>query len=467
MKAIAKDLFRILPRSAVLQAPEDLLAYAADATADLFSRSPDAVVLPRSTDDVAAVLCYAASRKVPVTPRGAGSGLAGGATPVEGGIVLDMKRMNRVMAVNRGNMTAQAEAGVVLENFKRLIAKENLFYPPDPQSAAVCTLGGNVATRAGGPRGVKYGTTVHYVLGLTTVLPDGEVVKTGGSCVKQSVGYDLTHLFTGSEGTLGVITEVTLRLLPLPPAHATAVAVARTSEDAASMVSEIIARGTVPAMLEYLTLMAAATMNPTLKIPLPLTGEAYLLMDIDGTAAQVAADCALLSDLCREKGALEVRIVEDPVEAAAYWKARASLYPLILTMAKKAIIEDVTVPRDRLPEFVRKIGELSAKMGVLIGMAGHAGDGNMHPSVLFGEVNEKTMQDARFAVREIVRAGLALGGTISGEHGVGLHKAEFIEEEMGSAQIALMKRVKAAFDPLGIMNPGKIWPAAGVDHAKP
>ncbi|MBI5844159.1 MAG: FAD-binding protein [Deltaproteobacteria bacterium] len=457
MKGMARDLRKIVPGNCVLSEPEDLLAYASDATADLCKRPPDAVVIPANAADVAKVMRYAFSNGVPVTPRGAGSGLAGGATPVMGGIVLDMKRMNKVIEVNRRNMTATVEAGVVLNSFKELIARESLFYPPDPQSAAVCTIGGNVATRAGGPRGVKYGTTSNYVLGLTAVLPDGEIIKAGGTCVKQSVGYDITHLFTGSEGTLGVITDVNLRLLPLPPASATAMVVCATTEQAAQIVSDIIAAGTVPAMLEFLTLMAAATMNQTLAQPLPLTGQAYLLMEIDGTEAGVKANCEVLTDLCTKSGAQEVRIVSDPAEAAGYWKARASLYPLILTMVTKTIIEDVTVPRDRLPEFVKRIQDLSARLGVMIGIAGHAGDGNMHPSILFGEVNEKTLAQAEEAVEEIVRTGLDLCGTISGEHGIGLHKARFLEWEMGKTQVALMKRIKAAFDPKSIMNPGKIW----------
>lgn len=458
MKGLKKDLTRILRPESVAVDPEDLYAYRSDATYDYVTGNPDAVVLPESEKEVSEVLRYAFENGIPVTPRGAGSGLSGGSTPVFGGIVIDMKRMHRILDVNRGNMTATVEAGVVLNRFKEVLEKQALFYPPDPQSASVCTIGGNVATRAGGPRGVKYGTTGHYVLGLTTVLPDGEIIEPGGQCVKSSVGYDLTHLFAGSEGTLGVITKVHLRLLPKPPVNRTAVVACESAEQAARIVSEIIAAGTVPAMLEFLTAMAVAVMNSTINPPLAGGGEAYLLLDIDGTEGQVENDTQILTDLCKQHKALEVRVIRDPREAETYWKARASLYAFILTMAKKMIIEDVTVPRDKLPQFVAAVQELSAKLGVLIGLGGHAGDGNMHPSILFGEVNDETKAKAEYAVASIVRTGLSLGGTISGEHGVGLHKSAFLEWELGRGQVELMKRIKAAFDPKGIMNPGKIWP---------
>ncbi|MFP4476077.1 MAG: FAD-binding oxidoreductase [Desulfatibacillaceae bacterium] len=457
MRGLARDLRRIVMPDAVKSDPADLYAYAADATYSHARRAPDAVVLPDNTRQVSEVLKYADRRGVPVVPRGAGSGLSGGCTPLHGGIVLDMKRMRSILEINRGNMTARAQAGVVLGNFHRAVESGGLFYPPDPQSMTVCTLGGNVATRAGGPRGVKYGTTASYVLGCEVALPDGTVMRTGGSCVKQSAGYDLTHLLAGSEGTLGVITEVTVRLLPLPRAHQTALVVCESPEQAARLVSDIIASGTVPAMLEYISQMAAGAMNTIVQPPIDLSGQAYLLMDLDGTPGQVEEDAKNIRDLCERAGVIETRIISDPVESATYWRARASLYPLILTMAKKVIIEDVTVPRHRIPEFLQTLQNITATLGMLIGVGGHAGDGNMHPSILFLEVNEEQEKKARQAIIQIIKAGLALGGTVSGEHGIGWHKAQFLEWELGAAQVELMKRVKAAFDPHGIMNPGKLW----------
>lgn len=457
MKGLAKDLRLLVGSKSVMTDPEDLFSFQSDATHYFASKIPDAVVLPQTTKQVSKILSYADKNKIPITPRGAGSGLSGGCTPIKGGIVLDMKRMNKILEINQGNMTASVEAGVVLEKFHKTIESQGLFYPPDPQSMTVCTLGGNVATRAGGPRGVKYGTTGNYVLGLEAVLPDGQVINTGGICVKQSVGYDLTRLFTGSEGTLGVITRVNLRILPLPPAHRTALVTCESADQAAKIVSAIIASGTIPAMLEFLTQMAAFVMSSMISPPMPIDGQAYLLMDIDGSHTQVREDSEALKKICQDLGAMDVRVIEDEKEAQTYWKARASLYPLALTMAKKVVAEDVTVPRDKIPVFVREIQALAERLGIMIGLAGHAGDGNMHPSILYSEVNEDQEKLARQAIAEIVKIGLALGGTISGEHGIGLHKSEFLEWELGGAQVELMKRIKAAFDPNMIMNPGKIW----------
>ena len=461
MEGLGNDLQRLVSTDGVKTDPEDLFAYTSDATHYYARGMPQAVVLPETPEQVSRVVKYASDHAIPITPRGAGSGLSGGCTPVRGGIVLDMKRMNRIIEINRGNMTARAESGVVLGHFQGAVEKERLFYPPDPQSMSVCTLGGNVATRASGPHGVKYGTTCNYVLGLEVVLPDGSVINTGGICVKQSVGYNLTQLLTGSEGTLGVITKVNLRLLPLPPAHRTMVVVCESADQAAKIVSEIIAEGTVPAMLEFLSQAAVGLMNTYITPPITTEGEAYLLMDLDGTHTQVDEDAAHVEKLCRGLSAMDIRTISDEKEAQSYWKARANLGPLVLSLIKKMIAEDVTVPRDRIPDFVQSIQDISAATGVLIGISGHAGDGNMHPTILFSEVNEETEKKAQSAIEQIVKTGLNLGGTISGEHGIGLHKSEFLEWELGHVQVELLKRIKNAFDPNGIMNPGKIWEKGG------
>jgi len=461
MTAIAQDLCQFLDRQKVWTDPEDLYAYAADAIQYFARGKPDAVVLPHTAEEVSKVLRYASKQRIPVTPRGAGTGLSAGCTPIQGGIVLDMKRMNRILEINRGNMTARVESGAVLGLFQDMVESMGLFYPPDPQSQEVSTLGGNVSTRAGGPRGVKYGTTAHYVLGLEVVLPDGEIINTGGSCVKQSVGYDLTHLLTGAEGTLGVITKVNLRLLPLPPIHRTAVIVCESLDQAAQLVSEIIARGTVPAKLEFITAAGIQLMNATISPPLMTEGEAYLLTELDGSLAQVEEDTQKLRELCGKMKAMDLRIIEEEEEAQTYWKARINLAPSILRLFKKMVIEDVTVPRDRIPDFVRALQNISSSLGMIIGIGGHAGDGNMHPTIVFPEVNETEEKKAAEAIERIVKTGLELGGTLSGEHGIGLHKAPFLAWELGDAQVALLKRIKKAFDPLGIMNPGKIWPEGG------
>jgi len=462
MNSLALDLGRLVGPERVKTDLEDLHAYSSDAIHYYTSHLPDAVVLPESSEEISRVVKYAGEHSIPVTPRGAGSGLSAGCTPIRGGLVLDLKRMNRVLEINRGNLTAQVEPGVVTANFHRAVEKQRLFYPPDPQSMDVCTLGGNVATRAGGPRGVKYGATGNYVLGLEVVLPDGEIIRTGGNSVKQSAGYDLTRLLTGSEGTLGVISRITLRLLPLPQARRTVIVVCGTADLAANLVSEIIARGTLPAKLEYLLKGPIALMNRFLPQPLPLDGEAFLLIELDGTPSQVIDESNHVESICRELQAKEVRVVEDAGQAESYWQARKNLNPITMAIFKKMINEDVSVPRDRIPEMVRAIQEISAAVGVGIGFAGHAGDGNIHPAILLTELSEAADKKADLAVERIIKKGLELGGTISGEHGIGLHKARFLPWELGPVQVELMKRIKQAFDPKNIMNPGKIWPEGGL-----
>lgn len=457
VKALANDLRKILSPKQILTAREDLLPYANDATHYFKSRIPDAVVLPHTTEEVAEIMKYAFKNEIPVTPRGAGSGLSGGCTPVKGGIVMDMKRMNKIREIDQSNMTANVENGIVLQHFQNTVERRGLFYPPDPQSASVCTIGANVATRAGGPRGVKYGTTGNYVLGTEVVLPDGSIINTGGKFVKQSVGYDLTRLMTGSEGTLGVITGVNLRLLPLPQADKTVIVVCDSLEQAAEIVAEIIAQGAVPAMLEFLIKLAITVMNNFFSPPLPTDGEAYLFMLFDGTESQIEAEVEIVSQICHDMKAQEVRVIEDPKAASNYWTARANVYPLIQTIFDRANSEDVTVPRNKIPDFVRAVQSISASVGVMIGLAGHAGDGNMHPSILYPEVTPELEAKAKIAIDQVIRAGLDLGGTISGEHGIGIHKAEYLEWELGKTQIDLMKRIKYVFDPKNIMNPGKIW----------
>lgn len=457
MSSLGKDLRKMLSDRQVLDQKEDLLAYANDATFYIARRSPDAVAVPLTTDDVSSILKYAFERKIPVVPRGAGSGLAGGCTPVRGGIVIDMKQMNSIVAINRSNMTAEVEGGVVLHRFNRELTKQRLFYPPDPQSMKVCTIGGNVATRAGGPRGVKYGTTERYVTGLEVVLPDGSVITPGGKVVKQSSGYDLTHLFTGSEGTLGVITRANLRLLPLPDTSTTIVVSCTSTDQAAEIVSEIIAEGVVPAMLEFLIKLAVMGMNNHIRNPIPLTGEAYLLMEVDGGEAQVESEVRKIKSICSGLGAADILVVTDKTESQSYWDARSKLYPIMMTLFKRVITEDVTVPRNSIPELVRRVQAIGASLQIPIGLAGHAGDGNMHPTIMHTEISEAFAEKADRAIEEIIKAGLELSGTISGEHGIGIHKNRFIEMEHGPAQIALMKAIKGAVDPAGIMNPGKIW----------
>lgn len=456
-KGLVRDLRKLLPRDSVKGDPEDLLPYASDASFHFVSRTPNVVVLPNSVEEIARLIKYAAAQRIPVTPRGAGSGLSGGCTPIKGGIVLDMKRMNRILEINRRNMTATVEPGVVLNQFHQETEKRKLFYPPDPQSKLVCTIGGTVATRAGGPRGVKYGTTGQYVLGLEVVLPNGEVIQTGGTCLKNSAGYNLTQLFTGSEGTLGVITKINLRLIPLPPAEKTVIVSCRTTELAANLISEIISNGIVPAVLEYLSKSPIKLFNKKIQPPLSMDGEAYLFMKLDGTETQIEEEVKQLRDVCLQEDVVEFRVVDDQEKAETYWKLRSSLYPLKMSLVDRIIAEDVTVPRDRIPEFIASVKQISDTSGIKIGVSGHAGDGNMHPSIILPKADEFSDEQVQRVIREVIDCGLSLGGNISGEHGIGILKSEFLPLELGEVQLNLMKAIKKVVDPFGIMNPGKLW----------
>ena len=456
MTGLAKDLVNLLSESQVYYLPEDLLAYACDATHYFAKRAPDAAVLPRTTEDVSKVLKYAYQHEIPVTPRGAGSGLSGACTPVKGGIVIDMKRMNQIIEIDRESMVAEVEPGVVLADFNRALEKRGLFYPPDPQSGDVCTLGGNIATRAGGPRCVKYGTTGNYILGVEVVLPDGTVIHGGGKMIKQSVGYDITHLMTGSEGTLGVITRANFRLIPLPPCHNLLIMYCDSLDQGAAAVPAIIASGTVPAQLEFLPNRSAAAMNQLLSDPFPLEYQAFLMVDVDGTEGQVENDARAIEAICRDMG-IKVRVVKDPAQQADYWGARAKLMPVVLSFVRQLIVEDMTVPRSRIPDLVRAGQAIGAELGINLSMSGHAGDGNVHPSITQMVVDEEQMQLAHTAISRLVKICLDMKGTISGEHGIGIHKSEYLAMDVGEAGVELMKRIKKAFDPKGIMNPGKIW----------
>ena len=459
ISSLIKDLAALVDRKRVLGTIEDLLAYANDATHKQVV--PAAVVLPESTAEVAAVLRYANERSIPVIPRGAGSSLAGGATPVPGSIVFDLKRMHKIIEIDRNNLTAIVECGVVTQKFQEAVEEVGLFYPPDPQSMSICTLGANVATRAGGPRGVKYGTTKDYVLGIEAVLPDGAVINYGGKSVKMSSGYDLARVFTGSEGTLGVITRVMLKLITLPPYRRTMVAVFSELDPAAEAVSAIIAEGANPSCLEMLSQASVILIENYIPLGLPRDAEAFLLIEIDGHPSKVEEDCKLIGQICKQNGAKEVRLAQTEAEAEKIWLARRALFPAIAHLAPNVLIEDATVPRTQVPAMVRAIGRIAERNKVNIGVSGHVGDGNLHPGIMADKNNPELMERVEKAMGEIAAEALRLSGTLSGEHGIGTLKAHYLEWEHKREGVDLMRRIKKAFDPKGIMNPGKIWPGSG------
>jgi len=453
---IIKQLEDIAGKEFVLTAKEDLTTYAYDGTTT-WSHSPDVVVLPNSTEQISRILKLAHTHKIPVTPRGSGTNISGGSVPVRGGIVLCTTRMNRILDINKANLTATVEPGVVLQDFNIRLAKENLFYPPDPQSFLSCTLGGTVAENSGGPLCIKYGVTKHYVLGLEVVLPDGYVLNIGGSTVKNRTGYDLLPLFTGSEGTLGVITKITLRLIPKPAARKTIMAIFDDITLAGAVVSDILANGIVPAKVEFVDNFVIRRIEEKMKLGLPVEANTMLLIDVDGSIAAIENEAEQILELLNAGGAQIARLAKDENEANMYWKARSAGFAAVYSAARTVIAEDVTVPRDRLADFMKKLDQISKESGFEIVLIGHAGDGNIHPSVFTNSREKEDLDRLHDTLKAIFEAALELGGTLSGEHGIGLEKQHLLAKALDPRAIEIMKGIKAILDPDNLMNPDKIW----------
>jgi len=454
---IITELENIIGKDGVLHSPEDLAVYSYDGTFE--EHRPDLVVLPRSTDQVSQVIQIAARERIPVVTRGMASGLAAASVPFSGGIVLCMTRMDRVLEIDEQNAIAHVEAGVVTADLQVLVEKRGLFYPPDPSSIRHSTIGGNIACNAGGPRCLKYGVTGDYVLGLTVVLADGQIIKTGGKVIKDVVGYDLTALFTGSEGTLGVITEALLKLTAKPTAVRTALVEFESIDQASKTVNAILSAGVVPATLELMDQTAITCIEEAMHLGLPLDVEAILLLEIDGQSAEsVTREIEAAAAICREQGARKVAVAQNEEERAALWKARRSVAPSLARRAPNKLGEDITVPRSAIPEAVRRLKAISAKYGLPIVIFGHAGDGNLHPNILFDKRDPDQWQKVEKMVAEEFAVSLELGGTLSGEHGVGTLKRPYMEHALGSVSVALQKKIKQAFDPLNVLNPGKVLP---------
>ncbi len=451
-------LRNFIPADRVLEALEERITYARDGTQRAES-VPDVVVRAASADEVEAIVALAHEHQVPITPRGAGTSTTGGAIPVKKGIVLDLTAMNRIKEIDTDNLVAVVEPGVVTGQFHTAVEKLGLFYPPDPASRAVCTLGGNAAMCAGGPRGVKYGVTKDYIIGLEAVTPAFGRIRTGVRTMKGVVGYDLTKLLVGSEGTLGVITEMTLRLIPKPEATGTMMAAFPDPAAASETVSRIIASRIIPSMLEFLDQQCIRTAENHLHAGLPVESQALLLIQVAGPRESISPQLPRIRDICREKGADPIRIAEDAEEAATLMAVRTSLANAILQIEPTKINEDITVPRSRIPEMMRKLQEIGERRGHLIITFGHAGDGNLHVNVMTDERDPARMASALEAVRDIFVATVEMNGTLSGEHGIGITKSEFLPLEQSPEIIELQKQIKAVFDPRNVMNPGKIfWP---------
>ncbi len=452
---VIDELKKIVGKGDVLTSPEELVCYSYDATP--FTHLPQAVVLPESTQEVSAILKLANREKFPVTPRGASSNLSGGAVPVQGGVVMLMVRFNRILEIDEENLTATVEPGVVLAQFHQAVEARGLFYPPDPASLSISTLGGNIGEGSGGPRCFKYGTTKDYVLGLEVVLPNGEVIWTGSKTVKNVSGYDLTHLFVGSEGTLGVVTKIIVKLIPLPEAKMTLLAIYDRIDDAARTVSSIVARRIIPTTLEMLDRATMELVEAYKPVGLPLDAEAVLLLEIDGSEPEVKRQASLAEEACRNCKAREVRVAKSKEESEQLWSARRSALAAVARGCVTMVIEDATVPRSAVPQFVRIIGELARKHHLRVPLLAHAGDGNMHPMVMTDFRDQEEMARVDAFADELFRAALDLGGTLSGEHGIGTLKAKYLAWQFGPAGVAAMHAIKRALDPNNILNPGKIF----------
>ncbi|MFZ1054780.1 MAG: FAD-linked oxidase C-terminal domain-containing protein [Opitutaceae bacterium] len=450
-----EDLIQLLGPANVLVEREDLIPYSFDATAAL-RKLPAVVVFPRTTAEVSAILGLARRHRVPVVPRGSGTGLSGGSVPVEGSVVLCLVRMNRLLEVDARNFTLRAEAGVLTQAIYDAADGAGLFYPPDPGSMKVSTIGGNVAENSGGLRGLKYGVTRDYVMGLEVVLASGEVCHLGNKCVKDVAGYSLKDLFIGSEGTLGIVTEVLLKLVPRPAARQTLLATYSRMDAAAGTVSAIIAAGIVPCTLEFLDSKTIRCVEEFAHVGLPLDAEALLLAEVDGHPAAVADEAARIRGICSENGATSVRLAADAAEAGRLATARRSAFSALARMRPTTILEDATVPRSELANMIRFIQETGARHGLEIATFGHFGDGNLHPTFLTDERNRDEMRRVEAAMKEIFGHALSLGGTITGEHGVGLAKKPFLRDQIGDGSLALLKQVKRTLDPENLLNPGKI-----------
>lgn len=456
---IREKLKAIVGNEHVLDDPVSRVSYSYDATPG-YQMLPAAVVLPANTEEVSNIVQLCQEHRIPLTPRGSGTNLCAGTVPNEEGIVLLFSRMNRILEIDEQNLTVTVQPGLITQQMIEEVEKRGLFYPPDPSSMKISTIGGNINECSGGLRGLKYGVTKDYVLGLEAVLPNGQIVRTGGKLAKDVAGYDLTKLLVGSEGTLAVITEATLKLIPKPAYKQTLLALFPNIEQAAQTVSEIIAARIIPATLEFMDQLTLQTVEAYAKIGLPTDVEAVLLIEQDGEQAIVERDMRLIVGLCEQHGASSVQMAQSAEESEKLTSARRSALTALSRLKPTTILEDATVPRSKIAEMVRAIHRIADQYQVQICTFGHAGDGNLHPTCVTDIRDQEEMQRVEEAFAEIFATAVELGGTITGEHGVGMVKSPYLSWKLGEAGVGAMKAIKQAFDPHNIMNPGKIFAKA-------
>jgi glycolate dehydrogenase FAD-linked subunit len=455
-KRVLKKLSHIVGSDHMTTRHDALSQYGTDGTK--LTYLPDVVVFPGQVQEVSEILRLANEEGFPVVPRGAGSGKSGGALPVRGGVVLAMDRFNRLLQIDEHNLVAKVESGVITARLQEEVEKVGLFYPPDPASIRISTIGGNVAECAGGLRAVKYGVTRDYVLGLTIVLPTGDIIKTGVETAKGVVGYDLTRLIVGSEGTLAVVVDITLRLLPKPACTRTMMAFFKDPSSTVTSVSEIIQSKIVPAALEFMDRACIDCVRDEIRLPIPPSAGALLLIEVDGDQALTRREAKRVQEICMLHGAVRFQAASGKKQSENLWEARRNVSPAVYKLRPDKVSEDVVVPRDRMADLVSFLERLSVKHGLPIPAYGHAGDGNIHVNIMLDKGEPEEVERAGKAVKELFQKVLEMKGTLSGEHGIGITKAPYLGMEVSKPALDLMARVKRAFDPNGILNPGKIFP---------
>ncbi|MBM7691688.1 glycolate oxidase [Peribacillus deserti] len=454
-----QEIEAIIKTGRVLTNESDRFSYSFDASFGTYL--PDLVVQTKSTEELVSLVKFANREKIPLYPRGQATSLSGGPLSVKGGIILDLSVMNDVLEIHEEDLVAVVSPGVLTANIHKAAEEKGFMYPPDPSSSHVSTIGGNLAENSGGPRGLKYGVTKDYVIGLEVITPEGELINTGGRTVKNVTGYDLTKLIVGSEGTLGIITKAVLRLIPKPKATATMMVIFDSLVDAGRAISKILSAGIFPSKMELMDQASIVAVEQFEPLGLPVDAAALILIEMDGHPLALQEEVSQAAELCRTVGARDVRIPKDKAEEAELWRARKLVSPAIVRIKPTKISEDATVPRSKIPEMCERLQEIRDKYGVHLVVFGHAGDGNLHPNIICDKTDHEEMSRVELAVSEIFTAAIELGGTLSGEHGIGIMKAPFMEMELGAAGLDMMKRIKDVWDPNNIMNPGKIFPEPG------
>ncbi|WP_431805049.1 FAD-binding oxidoreductase [Halobacillus andaensis] len=451
-----EDLREVIPGHQIMTEIADRYSYSFDASFGEYL--PDAAVQAKNKQEVVHIVKVANQFNIPIYPRGQGTCLSGGPLPVHGGIVLDLSQWPEEIELNADDLTVKVSPGVLTARINEEAEKHGLMYAPDPSSAHVATIGGNLAENSGGPRGLKYGVTKDFVLGLELVTPEGEVIRTGGQTIKNVTGFDLTKLIVGSEGTLGVITEATLKLMPKPPAVQTVMVEFENVRTAGEAISRTLTSGILPSKMEFMDKACIQAVENFQPSGLPVDAEAIVIIELDGHPETLKLETVLIENIMEEIGASNVSIPATSEEAAKIWHARKQVSPAIAKIKPTKVSEDATVPRSKIPDMMDRLNEIKEKYQVEVVVFGHAGDGNLHPNILCDKRDQEEMIRVEKAVEEIFQAAINLGGTLSGEHGIGTMKAPFMEQELGAVGLEMMKRIKDSWDPKRIMNPGKIFP---------